>query len=64
MLEECLRAVWGEAATWRLTEGAAASPAEKAAAPAAEHPALRHPTVQAALDIFGGTVETIDEGER
>ena len=31
--------------------------------PAPTHPVLEHPAVQAALDIFGGTVETIDERE-
>ncbi len=65
VLEECLHAVWGERADWRLATGSAAraprrqAPSEAAAAPPS-HPAAEHPAVQAALDIFGGTIETID----
>ena len=47
-----------------LAEGTAARSAEPEPEEEPEHPALKHPTVQAALDIFGGTVESIDEGER
>ena len=64
VLEDCLHSVWGGTATWRLAEGSAVSAAEPQAAAVPDHPALKHPTVQAALDIFGGTVESIDEGER
>ena len=66
VLEECLRSVWGVAARWRLAAGAAAAVQTAAPPPeeAPDHPALKHPTVQAALDIFGGTVESIDEGKR
>ena len=65
VLEGCLHSVWGDAARWHLDEGSAETAAPKPeAAPMIEHPALKHPTVQAALDIFGGTVESIDEGER
>ena len=64
VLEDCLRSVWGGAASWRLAEGAADEPAEPRPAPVSDHPALKHPTVQAALDIFGGTVESIDDSER
>jgi DNA polymerase-3 subunit gamma/tau len=64
VLEECLRSVWGGAAKWRLAEGSAEAAAAPAAEPVPDHPALKHPVVQAALDIFGGTVESIDESER
>jgi DNA polymerase-3 subunit gamma/tau len=66
VLEDCLRSVWGGAAKWRLAEGSApaAAGAEEENGVRSTHPALRHPTVQAALDIFGGTVESIEEGER
>ena len=66
VLEECLCSIWGGKARWRLAEGVAtaatADPPPGETTP--DHPALKHPTVQAALDIFGGTVESIDEGER
>jgi DNA polymerase-3 subunit gamma/tau len=64
VLEYCIRSVWGGDAKWHLAEGDArpAAPAKTEEPP--DHPALKHPTVQAALDIFGGTVESIDEGER
>jgi DNA polymerase-3 subunit gamma/tau len=62
VLEDCLRSVWGGTATWRLAEGSAVSAVEPQTETLAEHPALKHPTVQAALDIFGGTVESIDDG--
>jgi DNA polymerase-3 subunit gamma/tau len=65
VLEDCLRSVWGGEAKWRLAEGSDAAAGEPRAEPAPDHPALKHPTVQAALDIFGGgTVESIEEGER
>jgi DNA polymerase-3 subunit gamma/tau len=56
-LERSLAEVCGPGASWRLVEGGAREPS--AAAPA-DDPVLAHPTVQAALDIFGGTVESID----
>jgi DNA polymerase-3 subunit gamma/tau len=54
ILDECSKAVWGEAIRWRLRES---GPTDK---PAMNHdtepdPVLAHPTVQTALDIFGGT---------
>jgi DNA polymerase-3 subunit gamma/tau len=65
VLEDCLHSVWGVTAKWHLAEGAATSAtAPETDEQAPDHPALKHPTVQAALDIFGGTVESIDEGER
>ena len=64
VLEDCLRSVWGGTAKWRLAEGTPGAGPVPEAEPVPDHPALHHPTVQAALDIFGGTVESIDEGER
>ncbi len=65
VLEECLRSIWGGTARWHLAEGSTETATEQRDEPAPDHPALKHPTVQAALDIFGGgTVESIDEGER
>ena len=65
VLEECLRSIWGGTARWHLAEGSTATATEQRDEPVPDHPALKHPTVQAALDIFGGgTVESIEEGER
>ena len=64
VLESCMREAWGEGVRWHLAEGSGRPAAEPEPEAPADSPALRHPTVQAALDIFGGTVETIDEGER
>jgi DNA polymerase-3 subunit gamma/tau len=64
VLEDCLHSVWGGTAKWLLAEASAAAAAAPQAEVMPDHPALKHPTVQAALDIFGGTVESIDEGER
>jgi DNA polymerase III subunit gamma/tau len=62
-LDEAVAATWGEGAKWRLL----ASPDEEAAAPgppeepaaAPDDEAERHPTVQAVLDIFQGTVAAV-----
>ncbi|MDH3403432.1 MAG: DNA polymerase III subunit gamma/tau [Acidobacteriota bacterium] len=72
--EACLERAFGAGAGWRIDtaagrsapgghEAAAADPGSgraEAPGPEADSP-LAHPTVQAALDIFGGTAETIDE---
>ena len=64
ILDECSKAVWGEASKWRLRESkvAAVSVTPNDTKP---DPALAHPTVQTALDIFGGTAQTVasEEGE-
>jgi len=60
ILEESLAAIWGEGTSWRLREGGdldAQATAEPA--PAADDPILKHPVVQTALDIFGGTARAI-----
>ncbi len=59
--ERSLAEVWGPGASWRIVEGPAP---RTAAAPAFDDPVLAHPTVQAALDIFGGTVESIEPAAR
>ncbi len=64
VLESCIHSVWGDTAKWLLAEGSTVAAPQPQDEPVPEHPALKHPTVQAALDIFGGTVESIDEGER
>ena len=51
--------------TWRLTEGSGKAPAEdkKREGPPVDEPlasALEDPRVQAVLDIFGGSVESVD----
>jgi len=61
VLESCMAEVWGEGAGWHLRERSRAMPVEPAPT-AAGNPALGHPRVQAALDIFGGTAET-QEGD-
>jgi len=70
--ENCLAGAFGPGARWRIKTGdEAASPAETPAAGPVAEPGeeteaggagtLAHPTVQAALDVFGGTAEAIDE---
>ncbi len=57
VLEECLTATWGHAARWRIQEEQPPGPADPAPPPETAA-AINHPTVQAALDIFGGSVRT------
>lgn len=68
--ESCLETAFGTGSRWRLLAGSEpTTTAEPEAATAAGQPpaepepdvALAHPTVQAALDVFGGTAETVDE---
>lgn len=75
--ESCLESAFGAGALWRIESGSGAADKPIAAATdadesnAADEPdggptaeaALTHPTVQAALDVFGGTVETVDEAQ-
>jgi len=62
ILEECLKTVWGEPTRWRIRESV---PADKPATTneAEPNPVLKHPTVQTALDIFGGTARTVGDEE-
>ncbi len=73
--ESCLESAFGAGARWRIESGAGATaaeietaPTDTETAPPADNPsgetraeALTHPTVQAALDIFGGTVEAVEK---
>jgi len=72
--EACLASAFGPQADWRIlansTEAPAAQPPETEENGHPESPPtpepeaddlLEHPTVQAALDVFGGTAEAIDE---
>jgi DNA polymerase-3 subunit gamma/tau len=59
ILDGAVRQVWGAAGRWHIVEEAV-SP--RAAAPAqAPAPMVEHPVVQSALDLFAGTIETIEE---
>ncbi len=60
ILEESLVVIWGEGTKWRLRErGDLGPPADTEAAPADDDKILKHPFVQTALDIFGGTARAI-----
>jgi DNA polymerase-3 subunit gamma/tau len=67
LLEDALAAVWGPGVEWRLREGsgrlaAAKDPDGRAnGSPPDLEEALEDPRVQTVLDIFGGSVESIDE---
>ena len=62
ILDECSKSVWGESAGWRLREsGPADEPAMTTDTEA--DPVLTHPTVQTALDIFGGTARAVGSEE-
>ncbi len=58
ILDECSKSVWGEPARWRLRES---GPADEPAMTndTEPDPVLAHPTVQTALDIFGGTARAL-----
>lgn len=64
LLEDAIRAVWGPGVTWKLAAGSAV-PAPTSDEPAEEDPgldkALEDPRVQTVLDIFGGSVESVEE---
>ncbi len=64
LLDQAVRVVFGEAATWRSVtgRGRAAEPAQQGE-PAERDAALDNPTVQHVLDIFQGTVESIERRE-
>jgi len=63
ILDECSAAVWGETSRWGLQ---VSRPSDlPATTPSSEpDPALAHPTVQTALDIFGGTAHAAESEER
>jgi DNA polymerase-3 subunit gamma/tau len=60
ILDAAVGQVWGAGSRWHIVEEAA--PAKRPAAAAAlASPALDHPVVQSALDLFAGTIESIEE---
>ncbi|MEE2778517.1 MAG: DNA polymerase III subunit gamma/tau [Acidobacteriota bacterium] len=60
ILDDAVRKAWGENASWKLEIGEA--PAQDAAdVDAAASSVPEHPVVQSALDLFAGTIETIEE---
>jgi hypothetical protein len=60
ILDAAVRQVWGAGGRWHIVEEAAG--ARPAAPPAAKPaPMVEHPVVQSALDLFAGTIETIEE---
>jgi hypothetical protein len=59
ILDDAVGQVWGAGTRWHIVEEVAAP---RSAAPvAATSPVLEHPVVQSALDLFAGTIETIEE---
>ena len=63
ILDECSTAVWGETSRWGLQVSRPSD--QPATSPSSEpDPALAHPTVQTALDIFGGTAHAAESEER
>ena len=67
LLEESIAAVWGPGVSWRLAAGDPEVVAARQAAEEkqAEDPnveaALEDPRVQTVLDIFGGSIESVEE---
>ena len=65
LLEGALHAVWGPGITWKLAPGSAEAAVEPEEQPAATDrkidDALEDPRVQTVLDIFGGSVESVEE---
>jgi DNA polymerase-3 subunit gamma/tau len=61
ILEDCLRAVWGDEPRWHLQESQPLT--SSASAVAKPDPVLQHPTVQTALDIFGGSAQAVDSDD-
>ena len=62
ILDECSKTVWGESTRWQLRES---EPTDKPATTIETEPdpVLGHPTVQTALDIFGGTARAVESEE-
>ena len=58
-LEAALVATWGKGTKWRLIEEEAPPPAE----PVQEQETVDDPRVQTLLDIFGGSVEQVEDDQ-
>jgi DNA polymerase-3 subunit gamma/tau len=64
VLEESLATIWGEGASWQLREGTDFDTRVAAeSTPAEDDPVLKHPLVQTALDIFGGTARAFNRDD-
>ncbi len=63
VLEQALARAWGEGTRWELVEGAGRAPEPAPAAIGAVKLEMvaENPTIQTILDIFGGTVEKVEE---
>ncbi len=63
VLEDCVKQTWTQATRWRTVESSASDPAveseETERVTPSPDPAMQHPTVQAALDIFGGAARAV-----
>ncbi|HVR29754.1 MAG TPA: DNA polymerase III subunit gamma/tau [Thermoanaerobaculia bacterium] len=60
ILDAAVGQIWGAGSRWRIVEELQAQATSAAPAPTSA-PALAHPVVQSALDLFAGTIETIEE---
>jgi len=63
ILEECLASVLGEGAQWKLLQAERPALAKPAPKETVSDPLLKHPQVQTALDIFGGTAQTAENDD-
>jgi len=64
VLEESLATIWGEGASWQLREGGDFDTRVAAeSTPTEDDPVLKHPLVQTALDIFGGTARALNSDD-
>jgi DNA polymerase-3 subunit gamma/tau len=62
-IESALAATWGKGTTWRLAEGEAGADSPPAEGRQSPDPAVDDPRVQTVLDIFGGSVESVEEAD-
>jgi len=63
ILAGCLTEIWGPSARWTILERALEDKAAsegKGSDPPGSDPVLQHPFIQTALEIFGGSAETVD----
>lgn len=59
-LEEALAATWGNEASWKIVEEDLLEPEQKTAEAKATERVLEDPRVQTVLEIFGGSVESVE----
>ncbi|MCP4200403.1 MAG: DNA polymerase III subunit gamma/tau [bacterium] len=60
VLEEALAATWGEDASWKIIEEDLPGSEQRPAKTKATEKALKDPRVQTVLEIFGGSVESVE----